>query len=165
MTRFICIHGHFYQPPRENAWLETIEIQPSAQPYHDWNQRITAECYRPCAAARRLDGEEEVDLLNLYERISFDVGPTLLSWLETNAHDVYEAILEADLRSRDRFNGHGSALAQVYSHLIMPLANPRDRRTQVKWGIRDFEHRFRAPAGGHVAAGNRGLSRHARGVG
>ncbi len=149
MNRYVCIHGHFYQPPRENAWLEEIEIQDSAHPYHDWNERITAECYAPNAAARILDSDERIcDIVNNYSRISFNFGPTLLSWLETHAREVYDAIIEADYLSRKNFSGHGSALAQVYNHLIMPLADSRDKDTQVAWGIRDFEHRFkRKPEG------------------
>ncbi|MFO7892340.1 MAG: DUF3536 domain-containing protein [Longimicrobiales bacterium] len=147
--RYLCIHGHFYQPPRENPWLEAIERQDSAYPYHDWNERVTAECYAPNAVSRILDGEGRIrELANNYERISFNFGPTLLHWLEHHAEGTYEAILDADRRSMERFHGHGSALAQVYNHVIMPLANERDRRTQVIWGVRDFEHRFgRAPEG------------------
>jgi alpha-amylase/alpha-mannosidase (GH57 family) len=144
MNRYVCIHGHFYQPPRENAWLEEIEIQDSARPYHDWNERITAECYAPNAASRILDESERIcDIVNNYSRISFNFGPTLLSWLEDHARTVYDAIIEADHLSRKRFSGHGSAIAQVYNHVIMPLADSRDKETQVAWGIRDFEYRFR----------------------
>jgi alpha-amylase/alpha-mannosidase (GH57 family) len=147
--RYICIHGHFYQPPRENPWLEAIERQDSAYPYHDWNERITAECYAPNAVSRLLDGKGRItELSNNYERISFNFGPTLLHWMEHHAADTYQAVLDADRRSIERFGGHGSALAQVYNHMIMPLASERDQRTQVIWGIRDFEHRFgRAPEG------------------
>jgi alpha-amylase/alpha-mannosidase (GH57 family) len=146
---YVCIHGHFYQPPRENPWLEAVELQESAYPYHDWNERITAECYAPNSAARILNNEERiVRILNNYERISFNFGPTLLSWMETKAPRIYRAILEADRASRERFSGHGSAIAQAYHHIIMPLANSRDKRTQVAWGIKDFEYRFgRAPEG------------------
>src|SRR5215831_4743208 len=146
---YICIHNHFYQPPRENPWLEAIEQQDSAYPYHDWNERVTAQCYAPNAAARVLDGETRItDIVNNYCLISFDFGPTLLSWLEVSAPQVYRSILEADRESRERFSGHGSALGQAYNHIIMPLANTRDKRTQVIWGIRDFEHRFgRKPEG------------------
>lgn len=147
--RYICIHAHFYQPPRENPWLETIELEDSAAPYHDWNERITRECYGPNAVARILDSQGSVvKLVNNYARISFNFGPTLLSWLEVKAPAVYAAILEADGRSRESFSGHGSALAQVYNHLIMPLANRRDRITQIRWGLRDFEHRFGRAAEG-----------------
>jgi alpha-amylase/alpha-mannosidase (GH57 family) len=149
LDRYICIHGHFYQPPRENPWLESIEMQDSAYPYHDWNERITAECYEPNARSRILDGENRIiELLNNYAGISFDFGPTLLSWLEPNAPDVYRRILEADRESRRTYSGHGSAVAQPYNHMILPLARKRDKYTQIHWGIRDFEHRFgRSPEG------------------
>jgi alpha-amylase/alpha-mannosidase (GH57 family) len=148
-SRYICIHGHFYQPPRENPWLEAIERQDSAYPFHDWNERVTAECYAPNAVSRILNESGDItELSNNYERMSFNFGPTLLHWLEHHAEDTYEAILDADRRSMERFGGHGSGLAQVYNHMIMPLANDRDRRTQVIWGVRDFEHRFgRSPEG------------------
>jgi alpha-amylase/alpha-mannosidase (GH57 family) len=147
--RYVCIHGHFYQPPRENPWLEAVEIQSSAAPYHDWNERITAECYAPNGAARIVNGQNKIiRIVNNYSRISFNFGPTLLSWLKDNAHRVYQMILDADARSRQRFSGHGSALAQVYNHVIMPLASTRDKITQVRWGIADFESRFgRKPEG------------------
>jgi alpha-amylase/alpha-mannosidase (GH57 family) len=142
--RYICIHGHFYQPPRENPWLETVETQDSAAPYHDWNERVTAECYAPNGAARILNSEERIiRILNNYGRMSFNFGPTLLSWLEENAGRVYRMILDADENSQKRFGGHGSAVAQAYNHMIMPLASMRDRITQIRWGIADFEHRFR----------------------
>lgn len=141
--KYLCIHGHFYQPPRENAWLETIEIQDSASPYHDWNERITAECYSPNALARVLDGNKNLtDLVNNYSQISFNFGPTLLSWMEKEEPEVYQAVLEADKISQTRFGGHGSAIAQAYNHMILPLANAQDKLTQVKWGIADFEKRF-----------------------
>ena len=149
MNRYICIHGHFYQPPRENPWLEAIELQDSAAPYHDWNERITRESYAPNAVARILDERGSiVKLVNNYARMSFNFGPTLLSWLEAKAPEVYGAILEGDRRSRENFSGHGSALAQVYNHVIMPLANHRDRVTQIRWGLRDFEYRFQRVAEG-----------------
>jgi alpha-amylase/alpha-mannosidase (GH57 family) len=146
---FVCLHGHFYQPPRENPWLEAIEVQDSAEPFHDWNERVTAECYRPNAWARVVNSEGFItEIRNNYSRISFNFGPTLLSWLESRAHDAYEAVLRADRDSRERFSGHGSAIAQAFNHLIMPLANRRDKITQIVWGIRDFERRFhRAPEG------------------
>ena len=148
-NRFVCIHGHFYQPPRENAWLEAIEVQPSAHPYHDWNERVTAECYAPNAASQILDSEGYItNVVNNYSRISFDFGPTLLSWLEREKPQVYRAVLDADRESRQRFSGHGSAIAHAYNHVILPLASERDKTTQVVWGIRDFQHRFgRAPEG------------------
>jgi alpha-amylase/alpha-mannosidase (GH57 family) len=148
-NKYVCIHGHFYQPPRENAWLEVIEVQDSAHPYHDWNERITAECYEPNATSRILDEARIIkNIVNNYARISFNFGPTLLSWMEMYAPETYEAILEADKLSLSNFGGHGSAVAQVYNHMIMPLANARDKETQVLWGIRDFEYRFkRKPEG------------------
>ncbi|HKR62648.1 MAG TPA: DUF3536 domain-containing protein [Thermoanaerobaculia bacterium] len=148
-SRFITIHGHFYQPPRENPWLEAVETQDSAFPYHDWNERITAECYEPNATARILDEKERIrGIVNNYSSISFNFGPTLLSWLQNCAPETYAAILEADRVSRARFSGHGCAIAQAYNHIILPLANARDQRTQVHWGVRDFEHRFgRKPEG------------------
>lgn len=144
----MCIHGHFYQPPRENAWLERLERQESARPYHDWNERIDAECYGPNVRARLLDGEDHVVAVsNNFEKMSFNVGPTLLSWMETRAPRTYARILEADAVSA-RTLGRGSAIAQAYNHMIMPLANERDRRTQVRWGIADFKRRFgRMPEG------------------
>jgi len=148
-NKYICIHGHFYQPPRENAWLEVIELQDSAHPYHDWNERITAECYEPNATSRILDENNVIkNIINNYSRISFNFGPTLLSWMESYASETYEAILEADRLSMLNFGGHGSAVAQVYNHIIMPLASRRDKETQILWGIRDFESRFkRKPEG------------------
>ena len=148
MDRFICVHGHFYQPPRENPWLEAVELEDSAYPYHDWNERITAECYAPNAASRILEGGEIVDIVNNYARMSFDFGPTLLAWLEAREPTVYRAVLEADRLSQRRFGGHGSAMAQAYNHMILPLANTRDRHTQVVWGVRDFEARFGRPPEG-----------------
>ena len=145
----VCIHGHFYQPPRENPSLEYVELQESAYPYHDWNERVTAECYAPNAASRMMDEDGRIaNITNNYSRISFDFGPTLLSWLEENAGEVYQSILEADRESSKTFSGHGSAMAQAYNHMIMPLANSRDKRSQVIWGLRDFEHRFRRTAEG-----------------
>ncbi|HEX4577676.1 MAG TPA: DUF3536 domain-containing protein, partial [Edaphobacter sp.] len=147
--RFVCIHGHFYQPPRENPWLETVEVQDSAAPYHDWNDRITAECYAPNGASRITNKQNEIiRIMNNYARISYNFGPTLLSWLEDKAPRTYRMILDADKVSRQRYSGHGSAMAQVYNHLIMPLASRRDALTQIRWGIADFESRFnRKPEG------------------
>ena len=149
MKKYVCIHGHFYQPPRENPWLEEVELQDSAYPYHDWNERITAECYEPNTASRILDHDLRIiDIVNNYSRISFNFGPTLLNWLERSSPDVYRAVIEADRISRERFSGHGSAMAQVYNHMIMPLASRRDMYTQALWGIRDFKKRFgRDPEG------------------
>jgi alpha-amylase/alpha-mannosidase (GH57 family) len=149
MGRFICIHGHFYQPPRENPWLEAVELQDSAYPYHDWNEKITAECYALNAASRILDGDGYIQqLVNNYSKMSFNFGPTLLAWMEKSAPDVYSAVLEADELSRKLFSGHGSAMAQAYNHMILPLATRHDKETQVIWGIRDFQRRFgRDPEG------------------
>ncbi|MDR1730520.1 MAG: DUF3536 domain-containing protein [Synergistaceae bacterium] len=149
MSRYICVHGHFYQPPRENPWLEIVETQESAAPWHDWNERITSECYRRNTASRILDDEGNIwKICNNYSRMSFNMGPTLLTWMKEAAPLCYAGILEADALGRKRFSGHGPALAQVYSHLIMPLANRRDKVTQVKWGIEDFRSRFgRMPEG------------------
>ncbi len=148
-NRFVCIHGHFYQPPRENPWLEAIEIQDSAFPYHDWNERITAECYAANAVSRICDSEGRiVQLVNNYAGISFNFGPTVLLWMQKYARDVYDEIQEADRQSIKKFAGHGSALAQGYNHMVMPLANSRDKKTQIIWGIKDFEFRFgRKPEG------------------
>lgn len=149
MSKYICVHGHFYQPPRENAWLEKIEYQDSASPYHDWNERIAKECYGPNGVSRILsDDGRIVDIVNNYARMSFNFGPTLLSWMEIHKPKTYRRILEADKRSMKRFGGHGSAMAQVYNHIIMPLANRKDKETQVIWGLRDFEKRFGRKAEG-----------------
>ena len=119
MSKYICIHGHFYQPPRENAWLEVIEQQDSAYPYHDWNERITHECYGPNGFSRILDVDDTIiNIVNNYERISFNFGPTLLQWMEVYAREAYRAVITADENSRKRFGGHGNALAQVYNHII-----------------------------------------------
>ncbi|OKH40542.1 glycoside hydrolase [[Phormidium ambiguum] IAM M-71] len=146
---FVTIHGHFYQPPRENPYLDAIERQPSAAPFHDWNERIHHECYRPNAFARVLNDKGElVGIINNYEYMSFNIGPTLMSWLEKYDLEVYQRILEADRKSCDRLNGHGNAIAQVYNHIIMPLANTRDKYTQIRWGKEDFRSRFhRDPEG------------------
>lgn len=144
MDRYICIHGHFYQPPRENPWLEAIEIQDTAFPYHDWNEKVNAECYAPNSASRILDGERRImDIVSNYARISFNFGPTLLSWMEAYVPDIYQAILDADRQGMEWRSGHGNAIAQIYNHIIMPLANTRDKRTQIMWGIKDFEYRFK----------------------
>ena len=141
--RFICIHGHFYQPPRENPWLETVETQDSAAPYHDWNERVCAESYATNGAARVVNTRNQIiSIVNNYSRISFNIGPTLLSWLKENAPRTYRMILDGERTSRKYFRGHSSAMAQVYNHMIMPLASPRDRVTQIRWGIADYVHHF-----------------------
>ncbi len=142
MAIHLVIHGHFYQPPRENPWTGEIERQESAAPFHDWNARIAAECYRPNARSHVLDSKGRIqDIVNNYERLSFNVGPTLLSWLAEEAPDVIEAMLHADQASQRRLE-HGNAVAQAYNHMILPLATARDRQTQIRWGIREFQHRF-----------------------
>jgi alpha-amylase/alpha-mannosidase (GH57 family) len=147
--RFICIHGHFYQPPRENPWLETVETQDSAAPYHDWNERVCAESYAPNGAARIVNNKNEIQrIVNNYARISFDFGPTLMSWLKENAPRTYRMILDGERRSRKSYKGHSSAMAQVYNHIIMPLANQRDRITQIRWGIADYERHYGVPPEG-----------------
>ncbi len=175
--RYLCIHCHCYQPPRENPWLETIELQDSAYPYHDWNERITAECYATNTAARILDEQQRIArIVNNYQSISFNFGPSLLSWMEDKAPETYALVLEADKASTSRFGGHGSAMAQCYNHMIMPLANSRDKFTQIRWGIDDFRHRYGgAPEGMWlpetavdmetlVAAGHDGDSLHGAGA-
>jgi alpha-amylase/alpha-mannosidase (GH57 family) len=147
--RFICIHGHFYQPPRENPWLETVETQDSAAPYHDWNERVCAECYATNGAARIVGTKNRISrIVNNYARIHYDFGPTLMSWLKENASRTYRMILDGERRSRRNFHGHSSAMAQVYNHIIMPLANRRDRITQIRWGIADYIHHFGTPPEG-----------------
>ena len=147
--RFICIHGHFYQPPRENPWLETVETQDSASPYHDWNERVCAECYAPNGAARIVNSKNQITrIVNNYARMSFNFGPTLLSWLMENAPRTYRMILDGERRSRKSFNGHSSAMAQVYNHIILPLANRRDRITQIRWGIADYQRHYGTPPEG-----------------
>lgn len=146
---FLTIHGHFYQPPRENPWLEAIELQDSASPFHDWNERINNECYNPNSVSKIVDNRNKIlDVVNNYEYISFNFGPTLLSWMEEYAPLAYERVIKADIESVGEHDGHGNAIAQVYNHMIMPLANEQDKQTQVVWGIKDFETRFgRKPEG------------------
>lgn len=147
--RYLCIHGHFYQPPRENPWLDVVEVQDSAAPFHDWNERITRECYAPNTRARVLDRHGKIiNLLNNYAWMSFNFGPTLLQWMDSGAPEVLAEIVAADRLSRERRGGHGNALAQVYNHMILPLASEHDKRTQVRWGIADFRHRFGRPPEG-----------------
>ncbi len=141
--RFVCIHGHFYQPPREDPWTGVVERQPSAGEDHDWNERVLRECYAPNAAAKLYDAEgKPAGSLNNYAWISFNFGPTLMSWVEARHPEVYQAILAADRESAERLSGHGNAIAQAYNHMILPLAHPRDQDTQIRWGLADFRHRF-----------------------
>ncbi|MCC5874704.1 MAG: DUF3536 domain-containing protein, partial [Candidatus Sumerlaeia bacterium] len=147
--RFLCIHGHFYQPPRENPWLEAVEYQDSAAPYHDWNERITLECYGPNTAARISTHDGKIlDIRNNYRRISFNFGPTLLQWMEINRPEIYHEIIVADRDSAAERGGHGNSLAQAYNHTILPLATAREKAIQVEWGMEDFRTRFhRDPEG------------------
>ena len=147
-ARFVAIHGHFYQPPRESPWLEQVEVQDSAAPYHDWNARVTAECYAPNTAARRVDEHNRIlDIVDNFSALAFNVGPTLMAWLETERPEIYAAILAADRTSRAA-RGHGNAIAQAYGHAILPLCSRRDKVTQVRWGLADFRHRFGREAAG-----------------
>jgi|GEM_PF-2033490 len=148
MKKYAIIHGHFYQPPREDPWSGLIGKQDSAEPYANWNIRITAESYAACGASRVLDGGGAIrSIINIYEYISFNFGPTLLSWLESESPNVYRRILDADRTSRERL-GHGNAMAQAFNHTILPLDRPVDARTQVRWGLQDFQRRFGRPAEG-----------------
>ena len=141
--KYLTIHGHFYQPPRENPWIEEIEIQESAYPNHDWNEKISMQCYGPNGASRIVDGNNSIiEISNNYQYMSFNYGPTLLSWLEKHDKSAYDRILEADKNSLSLYNGHGCAIAQVYNHIILPLANQNDKITQVIWGLKDFQKRF-----------------------
>ena len=137
----LIIHGHFYQPPRENPWTGIVEREPSAAPFHDWNERIHSECYQPNAFARLNDSDSE-RVVNNYAKISFNFGPTLLTWLERNHPDTYARIIDADRESALEHRSHGNAIAQAYGHAILPLCNERDLRTQIRWGNADFQYRF-----------------------
>ena len=142
MTALI-IHGHFYQPPRENPWTGVVDREPSAYPYHDWNERIHDECYGPNAFAHIIGANNTIEkTINNYANISFNFGPTLLSWLELHHPKTYQRIIDADKESIRLRGGHGNAIAQAYGHAILPLCNERDRLTQVLWGLADFRFRF-----------------------
>ena len=146
--RLLCLHGHFYQPPRENPWIEAIETQDSADPFHDWNERISVECYGPNGAARLKNAQDRIaDIVNNYRHLSFNFGPTLLAWLERAQPETYARVMEADQKSLEA-RGHGNALAQGFHHTILPLSNDRDRRTEIRWGIADFRRRFHRPPEG-----------------
>jgi len=139
----LIIHGHFYQPPRENPWTGIVDAEPSAAPFHDWNERIHSECYRPNAFVRFANPSTlEERIVNNYRELSFNFGPTLLSWLESNHPDTYARIIDADRASAFKRGGHGNAIAQAYGHAILPLCNSRDLRTQIRWGMADFRYRF-----------------------
>jgi len=149
MKKYVCVHGHFYQPPRENPWTGEVDPEKSARPFHDWNERIAKECYEPNVRAPILNAKGQVMArVNNYENISFDFGPTLLSWMRRKIPSTYKMIVEADRQSAQKRGGHGNAMAQAYNHIIMPLAKKRDKLTQILWGIRDFEfHYKRRPEG------------------
>lgn len=149
MAKYLCLHGHFYQPPREDPWTGQVPEQPSAAPFHDWNERVWREAYEPNAKARRVDSQGRIlDVVNNYQGMSFNFGPTLLAWLESGHPDSYRSLIEDDRLSRRRFGEYGAAMAQAYGHMIMPLAGERDKITQVKWGVADFLYRFgRRPEG------------------
>jgi hypothetical protein len=147
--RAVVLHGHFYQPPRENPWLEYVESEATAAPFHDWNQRVERECYRAVVAARVPDAAGRIArVVNALERMSFDFGPTLLEWMEHQAPASYRAVLDADAVSRVRAGGFGNAIAAPYHHVILPLSSRRDKVTEVRWGVADFRRRFgRDPVG------------------
>ena len=148
-VRSVVIHGHFYQPPREDPWLDEVEAEPSAAPFHDWNERVERQCYRAVVAARLYAPDGRIArIVNTLASVSFDFGPTLLEWLERAAPATYAAVLEADRVSREKHDGHGNAIAMPYHHVILPLASHRDKVTEVRWGIADFRRRFgREPVG------------------
>lgn len=133
--KYLCLHGHFYQPPREDPFTGSIPLEPGATPFANYNEKITSECYRPNAEVGN------------FAAMSYDLGPTLASWLEQAHPDVYQRIIEADHAHMQRY-GVGNAMAQAYNHTILPLASTRDKRTQILWGLQDFQHRY-----GHEAHG------------
>ena len=142
-STYITIHGHFYQPPRENPWTEQIEKQISANPFHDWNERINRECYYANSFAHILNSAGLIEsIINNFQYINFNIGPTLMDWIKEKSPTTYYAIIDADSKSRELFNGHGNAIAQVYNHTILPLATKEDKYTQILWGIEDFKLHF-----------------------
>jgi alpha-amylase/alpha-mannosidase (GH57 family) len=138
----LIIHGHFYQPPRENPWTGLVDEEASAAPFHDWNERVNAECYRPNSMVSVIDDQGVGQTFNNYSLISFDFGPTLLSWLEREDFRTYTKIIDADIDSARNHDGHGNAIAHAYGHAILPLCNAHDLKTQVRWGLADFRYRF-----------------------
>ena len=142
----VVIHGHFYQPPRENPWTGEVDAEPSAAPDHDWNVRVARETYEPLVSVAIEDGGKQITV-PAYEYLSFDFGPTLLDWMEREAREIYDVVIRADRASVERL-GAGNALAMPYHHIILPLASRRDKETEVRWGIDDFKRRFgRDPVG------------------
>jgi len=146
---YVTVHGHFYQPPRENPWTGVVESQESAMPNHDWNERIAEQCYSPNGVSRILSPNGHIEtIVNNYSYMSFNFGPTLMNWIRIKRPDIYNLVRKGDVLSAERFDGHGNAMAQVYNHIIMPLASEKDKLTQIRWGIRDFEFHFnRKPEG------------------
>ncbi|HUY25786.1 MAG TPA: DUF3536 domain-containing protein [Candidatus Binataceae bacterium] len=145
--RYVIIHGHFYQPPRESPWTGIISPEPGAAPFPNWNERILSECYIANAHAHSMEGTV-VHVRNNYESLNFDIGPTLALWMQTHGKGAYRAMVRGDLLSRERTGGHGNAISQSYNHSILPLLAPRDRVLQIAWGIEDFVYRFgRRPLG------------------
>lgn len=145
--RYIILHGHFYQPPRQSPWTGLIANEPGAAPFANWNERILSECYNANAHAHIMEGRV-VHIRNNYEQINFDFGPTLISWLETHGKAAYRAIRRGDELSVKSRHGHGNAMAQAYNHSILPLLDERSRELQIEWGIQDFAYRFaRRPEG------------------
>jgi alpha-amylase/alpha-mannosidase (GH57 family) len=145
--RPLIVHGHFYQPPRDDPWTGEIDREPSAAPYHDWNERIDAECYRANAFARIYQRDRVLDLVDNYRFLSANFGPTLARWLERHAPTAIDRAVAADREARARL-GWGGGVAQAYHHAILPLCDALDRATQIRWGLEDFRHRY-----GHAAPG------------
>ncbi|MBC7239144.1 MAG: glycoside hydrolase, partial [Chloroflexi bacterium] len=149
MNKFICVHGHFYQPPRENPYFEEIFKQKEASPFHDWNEKIYNESYLPNTASRVLDENNRIlDIVNNYKYLSFNFGPTLIAWLKRKHPELIESLKEADQENIRTFGGFGNAIAQAHSHMIMPLAKELDMRIQIVWGIKSFENTFGRKPGG-----------------
>jgi len=139
--KYFALHGHFYQPPRENPWSGEIDEQPSAQPYHDWNSRIARECYIPNSTARIYSEGKIKAIASNYDYLNFNYGPTLLNWFAKSEPHYFEKVVDAARQSKER-TGHSNAIAQGYNHIILPLANDRDRLTQLRWGLADYKHHF-----------------------
>jgi hypothetical protein len=144
----LVVHGHFYQPPRENPWTDEVPREPSAAPFPNWNARIHAECYRANAYARIYESKNVIgSIVNNYASLSFDLGPTLARWIERHDNHVMRRMREGDAAQQDRLSA-GGAMAQVWAHPITPLLSEHDLRTQILWGAYDFQRRF-----GYQAAG------------
>ncbi|MDR2668827.1 MAG: DUF3536 domain-containing protein, partial [Desulfovibrio sp.] len=148
MRAALCIHGHFYQPPREDPWLGAVLTEGGASPMNNWNERILRQSYAPIAWARRVDASDRItDIVNCYEWMNFNAGPTLLRWMRDASPETLRRMREADARSLARW-GRGNAVAQVYHHIIMPLATDEERALETRWAVDDFIFHFgRAPEG------------------